>query len=232
MARPTPQPRYAQIAETLKRDIAAGRLGTGDRLMPEREMAAAMGVAVGTLRKALAQLEMQGLLERRQGSGNYVGDTAEIAGLYGFFRLERLGGGGLPTAEVLDTALVDKPAGQPVIGPSSRAHRIRRLRRIGGIASAVEEIWLDAAWSERLDRDLPDALYHHYGVAFGLHIGQVEDSVGVALAPGWAPAAFAPGPGAPVGHVRRRAFDRDGAPAEFSETWFDFSKVRYMNRMR
>lgn len=232
MAGPTPQPRYAQIAETLKRDIAAGRLGTGDRLMPEREMAAQLGVAVGTLRKALAELEMQGLVERRQGSGNYVGDAGEIGGLYGFFRLERIGGGGQPTAEVLDTAVVPKPAGQPDIGPSPHGHRIRRLRRIGGVASAVEEIWLDAGRAERLDRDLPDALYHHYATAFDLHIAQVEDAVGVARAPNWAPPAFAPGPGALVGHVRRRARDRDGAPAEFSETWFDFEKVRYMNRMR
>ena len=232
MAGPSLQPRYAQIAETMKRDIAAGRLGTGDRLMPEREMAASLGVDVGTLRKALASLEDQGLLERRQGSGNYVGDTAEIGEVYGFFRLERIGGGGPPTAEVLDVARLPKPPGQPRIGPSPDGHRIRRLRRIGGVASAVEEIWLDAAVADTLPRDLPDALYHHYGTAFDLHVAAVEDAVGAARAPAWAPPAFAPGPGALVGHVGRRAFDRDGAPAEHSETWFDFDKVRYMNRIR
>ena len=40
----------------LIRDIAAGRLSEGERLPPEREMAAELGIAVGTLRQALADL--------------------------------------------------------------------------------------------------------------------------------------------------------------------------------
>ena len=67
-----PLPKHVEIAESLIRRIRAGVISDGARLPTEREMAAAQGVAVGTLRKALAILEGQGLLDRVQGSGNYV----------------------------------------------------------------------------------------------------------------------------------------------------------------
>ncbi len=85
----------------LIREIAAGRLLDGERLPPEREMAAEMGISVGTLRKALADLTGKGLLERRQGSGNYVKQGTGGESVYAFFRLELVEGGGLPTAELI-----------------------------------------------------------------------------------------------------------------------------------
>lgn len=44
----------------------------GQRLMGERELAAELGVGRKTLRSALAELESDGLLERRQGAGTFV----------------------------------------------------------------------------------------------------------------------------------------------------------------
>ncbi|MGJ8611216.1 MAG: GntR family transcriptional regulator, partial [Octadecabacter sp.] len=96
--RPTALPIYVQIAEMLIRDIAAGRLADGARLPPEREMADGLDIAVGTLRKALGVLVEKGLLERVQGSGNYVRARADVSSVYSFLRIERVGGGGLPTA--------------------------------------------------------------------------------------------------------------------------------------
>ena len=94
-------PRYLQIAEMILRDVAAGRRVDGERLPPEREMAAQFSVSVGTLRKALAELEAQGILERVQGSGNYIRSAPEAAGVYSMFRLELPEGGGLPRALVI-----------------------------------------------------------------------------------------------------------------------------------
>ena len=141
---PNALPKYIQIAETLIREIASGRLADGVRLPPEREMAAEMGIAVGTLRKALEDLDQKGLLRRVHGSGNYVRYRPEAAGVYAFFRLERIEGGGLPTAEVLDVTRVGRGHGVPPVGWPGAAHRIRRLRRLSGQPVALEEIWLDA----------------------------------------------------------------------------------------
>ncbi|MFT7108347.1 MAG: GntR family transcriptional regulator, partial [Yoonia sp.] len=101
MAKTSALPKFIQLSEMLIREIAAGHLTDGARLPPERDMADDLGVAVGTLRKALADVEAKGLLDRVQGSGNYVRHRPAVDSVYAFFRLELLKGGGLPTAKVL-----------------------------------------------------------------------------------------------------------------------------------
>ena len=94
-------PKYVQISELLIRDIQAGRLVDGERLPPERDMAANLGISVGTLRKSLEELTALGLLDRVQGSGNYICAQEDTQSVYAFFRVELIEGGGLPTAELL-----------------------------------------------------------------------------------------------------------------------------------
>ena len=92
MATGSALPKYIQISEMLIRDIAAGRLGDGMRLPPERDMAKSLDISVGTLRNALADLESKGALRRLQGSGNYVQATKETSSIYSFFRVELIAG--------------------------------------------------------------------------------------------------------------------------------------------
>jgi GntR family transcriptional regulator len=226
-------PLYQQISELLLRDIAAGRLSDGARLPPERDLAQTLGIAVGTLRRALADLEGKGIIARVQGSGNYVRAAALPASIYALFRLELAdGGGGLPTAEVLDVVRLPKPADLPAFGSGAQAHRIRRLRRLSGVAAAVEEIWLDAAYAAELRReDLLESLYLYYRTALGLWIQRAEDRVGVAPAPDWVPAAFPARPGTALGYIERISFAQDNARAEVSRTWFDPARVRYVARL-
>ena len=224
-------PTYLRISERLTRDIAAGRLEAGTRLPPERQMAADWGVSVGTLRKALAELEARGLLSRVQGSGNYVQAQPDVRSVYALFRLERVSGGGLPTARVLDVRRLAKPRSAPSFGPSAEAHRIRRLRRLDDIPVALEEIWLDADAAPRLTAaDLSESLYRFYADRLGLVIGRVEDRIGVGTMPDWGP-RDGPAPGAPAGYIERLGRAEGGAAVEFSRTWFDPDKARYVSRM-
>lgn len=62
----------AEIAGALRRQIASERFGLNERLPPERLLAERFGVARGTVREALRQLEDLGFVERRAGSGTYV----------------------------------------------------------------------------------------------------------------------------------------------------------------
>jgi len=229
----TALPVHQQLSEMLIREIAAGRMLDGEKLPPEREMAAQHGVAVGTLRKALAELTRQGMLERIQGSGNYVRAKAEAAGIYALFRLELVEGGGLPTARILDVVRLARPADLPPFGTGAEAHRIRRLRSLGGRPAAVEEIWLDGDRAAAIDpADLSESLYLHYRKVLGFWIARAEDRIGVGAVPDWAPAEFGPAPGAPCGFIERFGYAQDGASAEFSRTWFDHTIARYVSRLK
>lgn len=68
--------------------LAGGRYRQGDRLPPEHEVAAMLGVSRGTLRSALQRLEESGEIVRRQGSGTFVGRVSVPTALDE--RLERL----------------------------------------------------------------------------------------------------------------------------------------------
>lgn len=67
----------ADIAALVRREIAKGVLQQHDRLPPERVMSDTYGAARGTVRKALLQLEEEGFVETRPGSGTYVVHKSE-----------------------------------------------------------------------------------------------------------------------------------------------------------
>lgn len=61
--------RAEQVVHQLETAIAVGLIGYGERLPPERELAAQLGVAVLTLRTALASLRDRGFIQTRRGRG-------------------------------------------------------------------------------------------------------------------------------------------------------------------
>jgi GntR family transcriptional regulator len=69
-----PRPSLVDSAEeALRTWLVPGRHRPGDRLPPEHEVAAMLGISRGTLRTALQRLEGTGEIVRRQGSGTFVG---------------------------------------------------------------------------------------------------------------------------------------------------------------
>ena len=66
------QPKYLQVAETLRREIAEGVFRDGQTLMTEEELRDRFAVSRQTVRQAISLLEDDGLVDRRRGSGTYV----------------------------------------------------------------------------------------------------------------------------------------------------------------
>jgi DNA-binding FadR family transcriptional regulator len=66
---------YRQIADQIEGLIASGEFAAGDRLPPERDLAAKLGVSRATVREAMIALELAGLVDIRIGSGIYVTAT-------------------------------------------------------------------------------------------------------------------------------------------------------------
>jgi len=224
-------PLHVQLGEMITRDIQAGVLADGERLPPEREMAEQLAVSVGTLRRALSDLEAKGMLERVQGSGNYIRNTVDADNVYALFRLELVHGGGFPSAELLSVRRLRKPVYLPEYGDSAHGYRFRRLRRLNGRQAACEEIWLDGSYAESIDKsDVTESLYHFYREKLGFWITRAEDRVGVATLPDWAPSGLATAESTHWGYVERLSRDNAGRTAEYSRTWFDPVNVRFVAR--
>jgi GntR family transcriptional regulator len=99
-----PTPLYLQVAAEIRRAIAEGEAGPGERLPLAKDMAKVLGVNTHTVLRALRALRDEGLLEFRRGRGitvagtpqrgavvRRVNDLVEFARTHGYRRDELIG---------------------------------------------------------------------------------------------------------------------------------------------
>ena len=68
---------YEVVIEAIKKKIKNGEIKKGEKLRPEREIAEDLGVSRASVREAVRALDVIGLIESRQGAGNYIKETFE-----------------------------------------------------------------------------------------------------------------------------------------------------------
>ena len=73
-------PKYGVIRQTLTDGIVTGQYTPGDRLPSESQLVKTFGASRPTVSRALRELQLTGLIERRAGSGSYVRADAAARG--------------------------------------------------------------------------------------------------------------------------------------------------------
>ncbi|MGV1064059.1 FadR/GntR family transcriptional regulator [Clostridium perfringens] len=63
---------YEQVVDQIKEMVRVGQIKKGDKLPTERVMAEELQVSRTSIREAMRALEVVGLIESRQGAGNYI----------------------------------------------------------------------------------------------------------------------------------------------------------------
>jgi GntR family transcriptional regulator len=71
----SPVPIYAQIAERVRVAVASGELTRGDGLPSVRSLATRLRVNPATVVQAYQSLELEKMVEMRQGAGTFVADV-------------------------------------------------------------------------------------------------------------------------------------------------------------
>ncbi len=234
LRRPEPgEPAHRQIEEQLRALIAEGSLAPGDRIPPERELAARLAVSRMTLRQALDALARRGLLVRAGGRGTFVASrrVAQDLRVLRTYPEEVAGQGMDPTTELVrrvvepaDAGIADEldlPVGAPLL-------LIERLRSADGEPVVLETSWLSAArFPSLVDGPLGDSLWDALA-RLGARVVRAEERLEPVLARAVEARALGVPPGAPVMRVERLAFAADGRPVEYAVGSFRGDRTRFI----
>lgn len=134
-----PGPKYRAIVSALAADVASGALPAGARLPPQRELAWELKVTVGTVARAYAEAERDGLVSGEVGRGTFVRP-----------RPPDLTPGGAIAARVETESLIDMAHTRPSLGPVAHlfAPAFARLAR-GDLARSLDYEFLGCSAAER-----------------------------------------------------------------------------------
>lgn len=66
------RPPYVQVTDRLRSQVYGGTYGPGDKLPSLPKLVEEFGVSIGTIKRALAQLQDDQVIITRQGQGSYV----------------------------------------------------------------------------------------------------------------------------------------------------------------
>jgi GntR family transcriptional regulator len=211
--------KYAQIVSEVEQAIADGRLAPGDRLPPERELAAEHGVSRMTVRQALQTLESRGLLRRAIGrsGGSFVAqpklerDLGTFSGLSEQLRRQGVEAG----ARVVSARAVDGEL------------EIVRVRLADGEPFALERSRFPAArFDGLLELDLTGSLYALLAERFDAAPVRAVERIEPVLADADEADALGVEPGTPLMLVDRIAHDADGLVVETARDVFRGDRTR------
>ena len=165
-------PLYHQLMQRIRGDIERGVYPTGSRIPPEHELEKQYQVSRVTVRRALAELTSEGLLERKQGKGTFVATPRgglPLKNLHSFHdscKLNRV----KPSIDVIhvrETEAGAEAAEGLNISRGSRVLEILRVCRADGVPVVLERNHFSMAYAWLQDQDLSGSLYNilrEYGV--------------------------------------------------------------------
>lgn len=169
---------YLGVRDDIAARITAGEFKPGERLPSERQLQVGGGVARGTVREALFQLEAEGVIYRKERSGWYVSpppvvyDPTRWEGFMSYVEAQ----GRHPETETLSkieincdavmAQIFSRPVGAPM-------YWIRRRRSIDGRAVLIESIIVDGARAPGLiEHDLNGSLTSVLKSVYGIGVAR------------------------------------------------------------
>jgi GntR family transcriptional regulator len=228
-------PKYYALKGELLRLIEGADVGT--MLPTERDLAERFEVSRTTVRQAIAELVVEGRLERTQGSGTYVAEPKliQLRQLSSF--TEDVSERGRDTrSDVLDISRVaaDAEVARALdVAAGTKVHRVERLRVVADEPIAHEVAHLAGSYP-RLAAELAKrgSLYLTLAQAYGVELADAEDAIETALASPIEAQLLGVDVGLPMLLIRRTARDDAGRPVEYTRSVFRGDRFRFVARHR
>jgi DNA-binding GntR family transcriptional regulator len=139
--------RHGRLRAAMLELMAQGHWSPGDKLPPEKDIAAAVGLSLGTVQRALARLAAGNVVVRRHGHGTFVSAGTQGEQLL-HFRFVGDDGTALATvyAEALDRReVVTAGPWSEFLAPATRFVRMRRRINVADEFDCLSDFYVDAA---------------------------------------------------------------------------------------
>ncbi len=221
-----------QVYLLLRDEILRGLRAPGSLLPGEPRLAAEQGVSRVTIRRALAQLEAEGLIERRPGVGTRIcgakadqrAFSADIASLLP----EIVQMGERTTARLLSFAYVPAPpAVAAALGDSGLMQRAVRVRLIDGAPFSYLVTHVPEAIARGFsEADLATTPLFRLLERSGVVVARASQTVSATLAAPEVAAALELAPGAPLIALTRTLFDDQGRGVEHLDALYRPDRFR------
>ncbi len=183
LSKDLPIPLYHQLKTLLLEQIRAGAMKPNDRLPAEDELAATHGVSKATVRQALNELAVAGVLRREQGRGTFVAEPKLAQGPREMtsFTDEMRSRGFHPTSKVLKQDVTKAEAGvaeKLQITEGSQVMRLKRLRLADDEPMGIQTAYISLALAPQLaEEDFTDvSLYEVLDRKYGLWPARAKET--------------------------------------------------------
>jgi len=222
-------PVYREIARAMTRRLAQGTWKPGTAIPSEARLKAELGVAIGTIRRAVDELVAQNMLVRQQGRGTFVATHNRDRLLFHFFHVERKDGHKeYPEVRLhnFERTRLNREAAEALgLHEGDPAVRFRNTLALEGKSIMFDDITLPEALFPRLSekrlRERPSTLYNLYQDEYRITVVRTAQR----LASGAAPREVCKALGLPAGLtvlvIRRVAFAYHDRPVEYRVSYVD-----------
>ena len=165
-------PLYHQLMQRITDDIEKGKYPVGSRIPAEHELEDTYNVSRVTVRRALAELTAEGLLERKQGKGTFVSTpkfSQDLKTIHSFHDSCRMNGvqPGTWIVHVNEISADTEDIHELNLRAGDRVVETLRIRTADGTPVALEKNHFSLAYSYLENENLSGSLYivlKEYGV--------------------------------------------------------------------
>ncbi len=235
------QSRYGKLALALRDRIVQGEWTPGEVIPAESSLAQSYGVALGTIRQALALLVEDGVLQRRHGKGTFVTKGVDSASMMRFFRFRGVDdvSSEAPQSRILSSRLrtaTTQEANAFDVAKTAQVLQLERLRSIGNEPCLLETIVLPLPlFGKLVDSDTDawdDLLYPMFQQRCGVVIQKTQDSLSFSQLNATQAKRLKLAPAHPCVLVERHAFDMAGRCVELRTTRGDAFSFKYTAQLQ
>ncbi|HEX7892406.1 MAG TPA: GntR family transcriptional regulator [Ramlibacter sp.] len=211
---------HRQVYLVLRDRLLSGAIAPEAQLPPEPMLCEQFGVSRITLRRAVADLEEEGLLRRVQGRGTFATAPAAPAHARSEGYVDDVRQLSTDTSvKVLELDMLQAPpwvAARLQIAAGETVQRSVRVRLRHGVPVVLLTAWVPQRWSEGITRaDLARRPLNELLRQRGLRFGRVLQEICACLADPLQAQRLEVSVGAALLQVDRLVHDREGAPVEF-----------------